>query len=84
MSVHGKRTADEDITDPVENMLKQTGCIELHYKVQARYNHLTSKNLIICCRTEHSSLQNSVCPHKSYFVFVFIKGSFGKFDMGSV
>lgn len=23
-----------EITDPVENMLKKTGCIELHYKVQ--------------------------------------------------
>lgn len=23
-----------EITDPVEEMLKRTGCIELHYKVQ--------------------------------------------------
>lgn len=23
-----------EITDPVEEMLKKTGCIELHYKVQ--------------------------------------------------
>ncbi|XP_017785879.1 PREDICTED: cytochrome c oxidase assembly factor 4 homolog, mitochondrial [Nicrophorus vespilloides] len=24
----------EEITDPVEQMLKRTGCIDLHYKVQ--------------------------------------------------
>ncbi|XP_044761888.1 cytochrome c oxidase assembly factor 4 homolog, mitochondrial [Coccinella septempunctata] len=30
MSGHGKT----EITDPVEEMLKRTGCIELHYKVQ--------------------------------------------------
>lgn len=30
MSSHGT----QEITDPVEEMLKKTGCIELHYKVQ--------------------------------------------------
>ncbi|XP_060519785.1 cytochrome c oxidase assembly factor 4 homolog, mitochondrial [Cylas formicarius] len=30
MSSHGK----QEITDPVEEMLKKTGCIELHFKVQ--------------------------------------------------
>lgn len=30
MSSHG----NQEITDPVEQMLKKTGCIELHYKVQ--------------------------------------------------
>lgn len=30
MSFHGKT----EISDPVEEMLKKTGCIELHYKVQ--------------------------------------------------
>ncbi|XP_033212727.1 cytochrome c oxidase assembly factor 4 homolog, mitochondrial [Belonocnema kinseyi] len=25
---------DDDIEDPVDRMLKQTGCMELHYKVQ--------------------------------------------------
>ncbi|KAJ8936141.1 hypothetical protein NQ318_022223 [Aromia moschata] len=30
MSAHGK----QEITDPVEEMLKRTGCINLHYKVQ--------------------------------------------------
>lgn len=25
---------DEEPDDPVESMLKKTGCIELHYKVQ--------------------------------------------------
>lgn len=30
MASHGK----QEITDPVEEMLKRTGCIELHYKVQ--------------------------------------------------
>ena len=37
MSMHGKGKINEDESDPVENMLKETGCIELHYKVQARY-----------------------------------------------
>jgi hypothetical protein len=35
MSVHANVHVNEDV-DPVENMLKETGCIELHYKVQAR------------------------------------------------
>ncbi|XP_049819089.1 cytochrome c oxidase assembly factor 4 homolog, mitochondrial [Aethina tumida] len=30
MSGHGKT----EITDPVEEMLKKTGCLELHYNVQ--------------------------------------------------
>ncbi|XP_050311710.1 cytochrome c oxidase assembly factor 4 homolog, mitochondrial [Anthonomus grandis grandis] len=30
MSGHGQ----QEITDPVEEMLKRTGCMELHYKVQ--------------------------------------------------
>ncbi|XP_018579431.1 cytochrome c oxidase assembly factor 4 homolog, mitochondrial [Anoplophora glabripennis] len=30
MSSHG----NQEITDPVEQMLKKTGCIDLHYKVQ--------------------------------------------------
>ena len=25
---------DDDMEDPVDRMLKQTGCMELHYKVQ--------------------------------------------------
>ena len=29
-----KNTAPEEIEDPVELMLKKTGCTELHYKVQ--------------------------------------------------
>lgn len=30
MSTHGQ----QEITDPVEQMLKKTGCMELHFKVQ--------------------------------------------------
>lgn len=30
MPGHGQ----QEITDPVEEMLKKTGCMELHYKVQ--------------------------------------------------
>jgi len=30
MSSHGQ----QEITDPVEQMLKKTGCMELHFKVQ--------------------------------------------------
>lgn len=33
MSSHGT----QEISDPVEEMLKKTGCIELHYKVQVRF-----------------------------------------------
>lgn len=29
-----KNRASEEIEDPVESMLKKTGCTELHYKVQ--------------------------------------------------
>jgi energy-converting hydrogenase A subunit M len=35
MSVHANVQIEEDV-DIVENMLKETGCIELHHKVQAR------------------------------------------------
>lgn len=27
---------NQEVVDPVEVMLKKTGCIELHYKVQVR------------------------------------------------
>lgn len=27
-------TGETEIVDPVEEMLKRTGCMELHYKVQ--------------------------------------------------
>lgn len=29
-----KNREPDEIEDPVESMLKKTGCIELHYKVQ--------------------------------------------------
>lgn len=29
-----QQTQQEEIEDPVERMLKKTGCIELHYQVQ--------------------------------------------------
>lgn len=35
MMVHG----ETEIPDPVEEMLKKTGCIELHYKVQVCTTH---------------------------------------------
>lgn len=28
--------SNAEVLDPVEEMLKKTGCIELHYKVQVR------------------------------------------------
>lgn len=31
-------TTSENIIDPVEEMLKRTGCIEKHYKVQVNIN----------------------------------------------
>jgi hypothetical protein len=35
MSKKARIQLDEEDIDPVENMLKKTGCIELHHKVQA-------------------------------------------------
>jgi len=35
MSVHTNTQIKDDV-DIVENMLKETGCVELHHKVQAR------------------------------------------------
>jgi hypothetical protein len=34
MSIHTRIQVNED-NDPVENMLKKTGCIDLHHRVQA-------------------------------------------------
>ncbi|CAG9133016.1 unnamed protein product [Plutella xylostella] len=34
MTVKPREKPAEGEEDPVENMLKKTGCIELHYKVQ--------------------------------------------------
>lgn len=34
MTVKPRERPPEGEEDPVENMLKKTGCIELHYKVQ--------------------------------------------------
>lgn len=36
MTVKPRVKPEESEEDPVENMLKKTGCIELHYKVQVR------------------------------------------------
>jgi hypothetical protein len=35
MSKKARTQLDDEDIDPVENMLKKTGCIELHHKVQA-------------------------------------------------
>lgn len=31
-----KTNDDDDIDDPLERMLKKTGCMELHFKVQVK------------------------------------------------
>lgn len=33
---------NQEVVDPVEVMLKKTGCIELHYKVQVRIESFSS------------------------------------------
>lgn len=33
-SQHGRVTMSDDDIDPIEQMMKRTGCLELHYKVQ--------------------------------------------------
>lgn len=38
---------DDEIEDPVESMLKKTGCIELHYKVQVSRPHLLCFNFFL-------------------------------------
>jgi len=34
MTASSNTNAEKEIEDPVEGMLKKTGCIELHYQVQ--------------------------------------------------
>ncbi|CAB3368163.1 Hypothetical predicted protein [Cloeon dipterum] len=34
VSVHQKSADPSDVDDPVEGMLKKTGCIQLHHKIQ--------------------------------------------------
>jgi len=34
MTASSNTNAEKEIEDPVERMLKKTGCIELHYQVQ--------------------------------------------------
>ena len=36
MAAHdrSRKVLEDDEEDPVENMIKKTGCLELHYKVQ--------------------------------------------------
>lgn len=36
ISASSNTDAEKEIEDPVERMLKKTGCIELHYQVQVR------------------------------------------------
>lgn len=37
MTVKPRAKPEDSDEDPVENMLKKTGCLELHYKVQVGY-----------------------------------------------
>jgi hypothetical protein len=32
-----KKVDENDVEDPVESMLQKTGCIQLHYKIQVRF-----------------------------------------------
>lgn len=36
---------EEEEDDPVDSMIKKTGCLELHYKVQVYYN----LKFFVCC-----------------------------------
>ncbi|XP_028162330.1 cytochrome c oxidase assembly factor 4 homolog, mitochondrial isoform X2 [Ostrinia furnacalis] len=55
-----ERPADDD-DDPVENMLKKTGCIELHYKVQECI--ATTKDWRKC-QTEVNEFRSCISKHK--------------------
>lgn len=44
MSVNAASTKIEEITDPLERMLKKTGCIDLHYQLQVRNMNLLMGN----------------------------------------
>lgn len=47
MNIKSTSTArQEDIEDPVEEMLKRTGCMELHYQVQVLIFWVPLRNLL--------------------------------------
>lgn len=37
---------NQEVVDPVEVMLKKTGCIELHYKVQVKFKFSMRKKVL--------------------------------------
>ncbi|XP_035454449.2 cytochrome c oxidase assembly factor 4 homolog, mitochondrial [Spodoptera frugiperda] len=55
-----ERPADPD-DDPVESMLKKTGCLELHYKVQECI--ATTKDWRKC-QTEVNEFRDCINKHK--------------------
>ncbi|XP_063836861.1 cytochrome c oxidase assembly factor 4 homolog, mitochondrial [Ostrinia nubilalis] len=61
MTVKPRERPAADNDDPVENMLKKTGCIELHYKVQECI--ATTKDWRKC-QTEVNEFRNCISKHK--------------------
>ncbi|XP_063390742.1 cytochrome c oxidase assembly factor 4 homolog, mitochondrial [Cydia fagiglandana] len=55
------RDVPENDDDPVENMLKKTGCLELHYKVQECI--ATTKDWRKC-QTEVEEFRTCIGKHK--------------------
>ncbi|XP_061725591.1 cytochrome c oxidase assembly factor 4 homolog, mitochondrial [Cydia pomonella] len=60
MTVKPRDVPDND-DDPVENMLKKTGCLELHYKVQECI--ATTKDWRKC-QTEVEAFRTCIGKHK--------------------
>ena len=70
MAAHdrSRKVLDDEEEDPVENMIKKTGCLELHYKVQVqifivRYSKETGSvfNDRKLCVMEYHSLEAWQC-----------------------
>lgn len=44
-------TRYEEVIDPVEEMLKKTGCMELHFKVQVKEKKAFFSDALVVCRS---------------------------------
>ncbi|CAG9789848.1 unnamed protein product [Diatraea saccharalis] len=61
MTVKPRERQEDGDDDPVESMLKKTGCLELHYKVQECI--ATTKDWRKC-QTEVNNFKNCINKHK--------------------
>lgn len=57
---------NEEDVDPVEKLLKQTGCLNLHYKVQV--NKLSNPYLLIVSYSLEPPSPCAVYHHKKFII----------------